>query len=52
MEEKELTNEEINALISLINIAIKTEGLAIAETSLYLVKKLQNMRNDEKSKEG
>jgi hypothetical protein len=36
-----LTKQEGEALIQLIDIAVKTAGLSVAQSSLYLVSKIQ-----------
>jgi len=37
----ELNEKEATALINLINLAVKTGGLEVAENALYLTKKIQ-----------
>ena len=41
MKQIELTQQEANNLIALINIAIKAGGLEVAETGVFLHKKIQ-----------
>lgn len=38
----ELTEQEAQVLINIINVAVKSEGLVIAESALYLSNKIQN----------
>jgi hypothetical protein len=38
----EFTQEEINALVQLIDIAVKAAGLQVAEASVILTNKLKN----------
>lgn len=37
----ELTNEEAQALTALINFAVQSQGLRVAETAVVLVKKIE-----------
>lgn len=37
-----LTKKEAQALVNLIDIAVKTKGLEVAETGVYLFKKLED----------
>jgi hypothetical protein len=38
----ELTKEEAQAIVDLMDIAVKTKGLEVAETAVYLLKKLND----------
>lgn len=37
----ELTNEEAQALVALIDFAVKAQGLRVAETAVVLAKKIE-----------
>lgn len=41
MKTIEFTNEEINALVALLDIAVKAGGINVAEAALFLTKKLR-----------
>ena len=43
----ELNDQEAQALTSLIDLAIKTGGLAVAEAGLVLAKRIQDAKNAE-----
>lgn len=42
MYKLELTENEVKILIELMNLAVKANGLNVAETALYFSKKIQN----------
>lgn len=46
----ELTEQEANQLIGLIDVAVKTQGIAAASVALVLVGKLQKAFAEEKAK--
>lgn len=37
----ELTEQEANVLINLINISVQAKGLEVAESAVYLLKKIK-----------
>ena len=37
----EFTDEEINALVALLDIAVKAGGINVAEAAVYLTKKIR-----------
>ena len=41
MKTIEFTNEEINALVALLDIAVKAGGINVAEAAVYLTKKIR-----------
>jgi len=43
----DFTEQEVDALISLIDLAIKAGGLRVAENGIVLTKKLQNPIKEE-----
>jgi hypothetical protein len=45
----ELTAEQAQVLVNLINIAVKTQGLDAAEAALFFTKKIQEAFNQEKN---
>ena len=45
IEQIDLTVNEANGLIDMLNIAVKSEGLAVAEFCFMIQKKIQNQFN-------
>jgi acylphosphatase len=43
-------DEEVNALLKLIDIATKTEGLQVAEVSVHFLNKFREIKAEEKEK--
>jgi len=41
MKTIEFTDEEINALVALLDIAVKAGGINVAEAAVYLTKKIK-----------
>lgn len=42
----ELSMEEVQTLASLIDIAVKANGIRVAESAVYFIKKLENAVNE------
>lgn len=51
MFKMDLTELETQALINLIDIAVKTAGLQVAETAVVLIKKIQDVSKIAEEKE-
>lgn len=47
----EFSENELNAIINFINIGVKTNGLQVAESALFLVKKIQTFIDEHKKEE-
>ncbi len=44
MKTYEFTDEEVNALCALLDIAVKAGGINVAEAAVYLTKKLRGIQ--------